>query len=190
MKTVKNSIENTLTINKSVFIASIINVKNKEEAMLEIDKIKTKYKDASHYCYAYIIDDIKKSSDDKEPGGTAGIVIMDVLDKFELNYVICIVTRYFGGIKLGAGGLVRAYRKAVIDVINSNKEKIVPIIDGYKILIKVPYSSQKDLERLINGTYTKEYDNLVTYFIECDKATKERISLTYDILEEKEIKIY
>ena len=71
--------------------------------------IKNKYKDATLHCYAYIIDNIKRFSDDNEPGGTAGMPILNVLENNDLNHILCIVVRYFGGIKLGANGLVRAY---------------------------------------------------------------------------------
>ena len=102
MFTIKN-IENTITINKSKFITNLISVNNIDEINYNLNIIKNKYKDATHNCYAYIINNNKRFSDDNEPSGTAGLPILDCLEKNNLNYVLCIVTRYFGGIKLGAG---------------------------------------------------------------------------------------
>ena len=171
MKVIKVSIINKLEVNKSIFYTDLIKVYSKNEIISELNNIKNKYKDATHYCYAYIIDDIKKSSDDGEPGGTAGVPIMETLNNKDLNYILCVVTRYFGGIKLGAGGLVRAYRKATIEAINNST--LLDLIDGYEIIIKVSYNEQKDLEYLLKDNFKKEYDNDVTYIIRCNKDIKE-----------------
>ncbi len=187
MKVIKENVINKLEVNKSIFYTDLIKVYNKDEVLNELNKIKEKYKDATHYCYAYIIDDIKKSSDDGEPGGTAGVPIMETLNNKDLNYILCVVTRYFGGIKLGAGGLVRAYRKATIEAINNST--LLDLIDGYEIKIKVNYNEQKDLEYLIKDNYQKEYDNDVTYTIKCNKDIKDILDSKYNILSIKEIKI-
>lgn len=187
MKVIKENIINKLEVNKSIFYTDLIKVYSKDEVINELNNIKNKYKDATHYCYAYIIDDIKKSSDDGEPGGTAGVPIMETLNNKDLNYILCVVTRYFGGIKLGAGGLVRAYRKATIEAINNST--LLDLIDGYEIIIKVSYNEQKDLEYLIKNNFKKEYDNDVTYTIKCNKDIKEILEKKYNILSIKEIKI-
>ena len=187
MKVIKENISNKLEVNKSIFYTDLIKVYSKDEVLNELNKIKDKYKDATHYCYAYIIDDIKKSSDDGEPGGTAGVPIMETLNNKDLNYILCVVTRYFGGIKLGAGGLVRAYRKATIEAINNST--LLDLIDGYEIIIKVNYNEQKDLEYLLKDNFKKEYDNDVTYTIRCNKDIKEILEKKYNILSIKEIKI-
>ena len=187
MKVIKENIINKLEVNKSIFYTDLIKVYSKDEVINELNNIKNKYKDATHYCYAYIIDDIKKSSDDGEPGGTAGVPIMETLNNKDLNYILCVVTRYFGGIKLGAGGLVRAYRKATIEAINNGT--LLDLIDGYEIIIKVSYNEQKDLEYLLKDNFKKEYDNDVTYTIKCNKDIKEILEKKYNILSIKEIKI-
>ena len=187
MKVIKENIINKLEVNKSIFYTDLIKVYSKNEIISELNNIKNKYKDATHYCYAYIIDDIKKSSDDGEPGGTAGVPIMETLNNKDLNYILCVVTRYFGGIKLGAGGLVRAYRKATIEAINNST--LLDLIDGYEIIIKVSYNEQKDLEYLLKDNFKKEYDNDVTYIIRCNKDIKEILEKKYKILSVKEIKI-
>ena len=187
MKVIKENISNKLEVNKSIFYTDLIKVYSKDEVINELNKIKDKYKDATHYCYAYIIDDIKKSSDDGEPGGTAGVPIMETLNNKDLNYILCVVTRYFGGIKLGAGGLVRAYRKATVDAINQSI--LLDLIDGYEIVIKVKYEDQKDIEYLIKDNYIKNYDTQVTYTIKCNKDIKDILESKYNIIAIKEIKI-
>ena len=101
MFAIKN-IENIIIINKSKFITNLFFVNNLDEVDYYLTSIKSKYSDATHHCYAYIINNSKRFSDDNEPSGTAGKPILDCLEKNNLNYVLCIVTRYFGGIKLGA----------------------------------------------------------------------------------------
>ena len=97
---------------KSRFIGRIWPVETEEEALERIQQMKKQHYDATHNCWAYIIrDGAVRFSDDGEPGGTAGMPMMQVLQREGLNNVVCVVTRYFGGILLGAGGLVRAYTK-------------------------------------------------------------------------------
>lgn len=97
---------------KSRFIGRVWNVETEEEALAKIQEMKKQHYDATHNCWAYIIKDgAVRFSDDGEPGGTAGMPIIQVLQKEGLYNIVCVVTRYFGGILLGAGGLVRAYTK-------------------------------------------------------------------------------
>ena len=131
-----------------------------------------------------IIANKKKSSDDGEPGGTAGVPIMDTLNKFDLNYILCVVIRYFGGIKLGAGGLVRAYRKSVSEALTQTS--LNELINGYEIVIETSYDKQKELDYLLKDNFTKEFNENVIYKIECDKATKETLEKNYKILSIKE----
>lgn len=117
MFTIKNDLNGELIVNKSRFITYVYKVNNVLEVNEKIDALKAKYKDATHYCYSYIIDNIKRFNDDKEPNHTAGMPILNVLESKNLNYVLAVVVRYFGGVKLGAGGLVRAYTNAVSNTI-------------------------------------------------------------------------
>lgn len=97
---------------KSRFIGRVWLVESEEEALAKIQEMKKKHYDATHNCWAYIIKDgAVRFSDDGEPGGTAGMPMLQVLQRERLNNIVCVVTRYFGGILLGAGGLVRAYTK-------------------------------------------------------------------------------
>ena len=111
--TISDNVRSELIEKKSKFIANAFQVKNKEEAENRINEISKEYFDAKHNCYAYIINDgkniIEKMSDNGEPSGTAGMPILNVIKKRNLQNVLVIVTRYFGGILLGTGGLTRAY---------------------------------------------------------------------------------
>ncbi len=103
-----------IIINKSKFIGTSAPVENEEEALSFIDSVRKEFKDASHNCYAYVIGEnknIQRYSDDKEPSGTAGMPILNVINQENLINTAVVVTRYFGGVMLGAGGLVRAYTK-------------------------------------------------------------------------------
>ncbi len=111
------TIENV--IEKSRFIASAIRVDTAEQAAEFVESKRKKYYDATHNCYAYIVGDKAKFSDDNEPQGTAGMPIYECIKNNSLDYVCVVVTRYFGGVKLGAGGLVRAYSGACADVLRS-----------------------------------------------------------------------
>ncbi|NNU91036.1 YigZ family protein [Anoxybacillus sp. CHMUD] len=116
--TVKGYGETEIIIEKSRFICYVERATTEEEAIRFIQQIKKKHWDATHNCSAYIIgehDHIQKANDDGEPSGTAGVPMLEVLKKKKLKDTVVVVTRYFGGIKLGAGGLVRAYGKAVTE---------------------------------------------------------------------------
>lgn len=116
--TVKGYGESEIIISKSRFITYIDRAETEEEALTFIDKIKKMHPAATHNCSAYIIgehDHIQKANDDGEPSGTAGVPMLEVLKKQHLKDTVVVVTRYFGGIKLGGGGLIRAYGKATTE---------------------------------------------------------------------------
>jgi len=120
--TVKGYGEHEISIQKSRFICYINRAATEEEAQAFIQQIKKKHWDASHNCSAYLIgeqDLIQKANDDGEPSGTAGVPILEVLKKRKLKDTIAVVTRYFGGIKLGAGGLIRAYGSSTSEALNA-----------------------------------------------------------------------
>ncbi|WP_409252033.1 YigZ family protein [Bacillus sp. SCS-153A] len=120
--TVKDTGEHEITIERSRFIAHIKRVETEEEAQDFINQIKKAHWSANHNCSAYMIGEhnlIQKANDDGEPSGTAGVPMLEVLKKRDLKDTVVVVTRYFGGIKLGAGGLIRAYGKAVSQGLNA-----------------------------------------------------------------------
>lgn len=162
MKSIDKNSTSTLIIQKSKFITELIKVNCKEEIDLELENIKNKYKGATHYCYAYIIENNKRFNDDGEPSGTAGMPILNVLENNDLNYILCVVIRYFGGIKLGAGGLVRAYTKAVTTGLENNTIK--EIEPGYKIKITFSYENNKIIDNLLKEeTIQKEFNETIEY---------------------------
>lgn len=115
------------TIEKSVFITTSRHISGEEEAKAFILEISAKYSDATHNCYAYIADksgNFPRFSDDGEPQGTAGMPMLEVLKNNKLSEVAVVVTRYFGGIKLGAGGLVRAYSGSVAENISAAEKAL------------------------------------------------------------------
>lgn len=187
MYTIKENNTYELEIKKSKFITKLYKVHDTGEVVSILSSLREEYSDATHHCYAYIINEHKKSSDDGEPGGTAGIPILQVLDKNDLNYVLCVVIRYFGGIKLGAGGLVRAYTKSISELIKETKT--VKLIKGYKIEIEIPYEEQKQLDYIIRELkYHKSYDSKVTYQVLIPKENVNKLQeYNPTIIEEIEI---
>jgi uncharacterized YigZ family protein len=120
--TIKGYGENEINIERSRFITYVSRTETEDEAQSFIADIKKKNWDANHNCSAYIIGEnnlIQKANDDGEPSGTAGVPMLEVLKKRDLKDTVVVVTRYFGGIKLGTGGLIRAYGKAVSEGLNA-----------------------------------------------------------------------
>ncbi|WP_113930709.1 YigZ family protein [Bacillus sp. P14.5] len=120
--TVKEAGQHEINIERSRFIAQIKRAESEEEAQEFINTIKKDHSNANHNCSAYMIGEhnlIQKANDDGEPSGTAGVPMLEVLKKRDLKDTVVVVTRYFGGIKLGAGGLIRAYGKAVSEGLNA-----------------------------------------------------------------------
>ena len=154
-----------LEINKSKFYCELIPINSLNDIDNIISDIKDEYKSATHYCYAYIFDNTKRFSDDGEPGGTAGMPILNVLEQNNLNHVLAVVIRYFGGIKLGAGGLVRAYTNSVSDTINNSK--IIELIEGKQISIEFTYDNSKQIDYLLKDyeIVNKEYSTNIKYII-------------------------
>lgn len=122
--TVKDSVESITVIERSKFICFLKSCENEEEIKTFIESIKKQHSLATHNCYAYIADEkglVQKFSDDGEPQGTAGMPMLEILKSKNLYKTVAVVTRYFGGVKLGTGGLVRAYQGAVLDGLNNAK---------------------------------------------------------------------
>ena len=125
-----------LEINKSNFIAILYPLNLQEDIAFYIEQSKTDYPKANHYCSASFFGETKEhatASDDGEPSRTAGIPILEVLKHHEVTNILCVVVRYFGGIKLGSGGLVRAYTKACAEAMKSAKFYTKKIVPAYEI---------------------------------------------------------
>ncbi|MFD1416991.1 YigZ family protein [Oceanobacillus jeddahense] len=137
--TVKQQGTDEITIQKSRFIANVKRVESEEEAQEFIQSIKKKHRDATHNCSAYMIgetDHIQKANDDGEPSGTAGVPMLEVLKKKGLKDTAVVVTRYFGGIKLGAGGLIRAYGSATTQGINTTGIVRRELMQGVSVTVE------------------------------------------------------
>lgn len=162
---IKEEIVNELIINKSRFIGILKKIKTEKEVAIILKELKNKYKEATHYCYAYIIDNTKRFHDDNEPSGTAGLPILEVLTKNNLNYLLCVVIRYFGGVKLGTGGLIRAYTKTTSEALKL--AKIVPLIKGQVIKIKFDYPDIKVVDYILKESQITEkiFKADITYII-------------------------
>lgn len=162
MYSINKNIRNEITINKSKFITYLFKVNSKNDIDKLIKQVKDEYKDATHYCYAYIVDDNIKCSDDGEPSKTAGAPLLNVLKKNKLDHVLVIVVRYFGGVKLGVGGLVRAYTKSITECL-----KLIDIIElnsGYLVEINFDHSNIKQIDFILKNIDTnKIYNNIITY---------------------------
>lgn len=152
-RTILREATDEIIIEKSRFIAYAKPVESEEEAIAFIASIKKKHKDATHNVPAYLIgeqNEIQRYNDDGEPSGTAGVPILEMMKKEDLKNLVVVVTRYFGGIKLGTGGLVRAYTKAAKMAIDASqiifKSKLTQLIFrvDYNLLGKIEYEIEKN----------------------------------------------
>lgn len=177
MKTIIEGKTAEVTEKKSRFIANIFHVENVTEADEKIKQINKKYYDAKHNCYAYIVDGIEKCSDDGEPSKTAGAPMLDILKKNQFTNVLVIVTRYFGGILLGTGGLVRAYSEATKRVIENSD--VVEIVSGERYIIEVSYENVNNVLYWCNKLNIKicenVYETSIKLTIESTKEDKEKL---------------
>ena len=188
MKTIKEKVIHELIIKNSRFI-TILYPLNDNNINTIINNLKEEYPKATHYCYAYIYGNDKGCSDDGEPSRTAGFPMLNVLEKEELNNILAVTIRYFGGIKLGAGSLVRAYTKSITE---SLKEiTLIELIEGYKIQIEFPYSEEKQINYLLGNStiLNKEYKENTIYTVLIEKELLNKLSnYNYSILERLYIK--
>ena len=161
MRTISEENKAEILVKKSKFIANIFYIENEEEANNIIKKIKKDYFDARHNCYAYRISSenniLEKYSDDGRPAGTAGQPILNVIRGNELQNVIIVVTRYFGGILLGTGGLVKAYTESAKKVLEETK--IINKQIGKKIKYEILYQDLEKLNYYMRQNKIKIYDS-------------------------------
>ena len=181
-KTVESNEEADITEKKSKFIANIFYITSEEEAEEKIRQMKRKHNTASHHCYAYRIirknEIINKSSDDGEPSGTAGMPMLNILEKNNFINILVVVTRYFGGILLGTGGLVKAYSEATQKVIE--KSEIVIEEEGIELEIELNYKDLENFKYYCNKNNINiidvKYSDLATCLIEANFVEKENIT--------------
>lgn len=178
---IKENVQTEIVVKKSKFICNLIKIESQEEAEEYIKKIKRKYYDARHNCVAYrVIENeqvVEKSSDDGEPSGTAGGPMLNILQKNNLCNVLVIVTRYFGGILLGTGGLVRAYSEATTRAIENSER--VEMVYGVQMQAKIEYSEYEKFKYYCQKNNIKiessEYGQDIICKIELENDVKEKL---------------
>lgn len=165
MYTIKNNSIKEIIIKNSKFITLLYKVYSLEDIKNTLINVKNLYPNATHYCYAYILNNEKRSSDDGEPSGTAGTPILNILESNNLNYILAVVIRYFGGIKLGSSGLIRAYSRSVKEAIKENT--LTKLIEGININITFSWPNIKQIDYLLKDQLInkKEYLDNITYNI-------------------------
>lgn len=189
MLSIKDNVVNEISIKKSKFITYIFRVDSIFDVNSYLSDLNNKYHDATHICYAYIIDGVKRFSDNGEPGGTAGMPILNVLENNNLDHILCCVVRYFGGIKLGTNGLVRAYSSSVSKAILNCS--IVNLVSGKLCSIQFKYDDTKFIDSILKNSViiNKVYDTLVSYSFkisidELDRKCNELNKLNLNILDD------
>lgn len=205
MKTIKQEhIQGEIVEKKSRFIANIFYVQSIEEAEEKIKMMKKEYYDARHNCYAYSIckenEFYTKASDDGEPSKTAGAPILNIIKTNELSNILVVVTRYFGGILLGTGGLVKAYTNATLEALK--KAEFVIEKYGMELAVRIDYIDLENLRYFCKKNEINiikiEYTNYIECTLEVTNEEKNRIIsntndnlfkiLEYQIIKEKNIR--
>ena len=177
------NIKTEIDIKKSRFISHIARTETEDDARLFIQKIKKEHREATHNCSAYIIGEsalIQRADDDGEPSGTAGVPILEVLKRESLYNCTVVVTRYFGGIKLGAGGLIRAYSQSAAEAVKeSGKVFLVPMIPTEIVL---DYTFTNKFEYFLGNENIEikdqEYTDKVTYHLMIEEPMVEKVRET------------
>ena len=167
-----------IEIKKSIFIGHAYFVKSEEEALEILARVKEEHRSATHNCHAYIIGEdglTQRYSDDGEPSGTAGIPMLEVLKKEEMRNVLVIVTRYFGGTKLGAGGLVRAYTEGVVEALDEAKRCLRKNFTRTKIIYDYTFHGA-----IVNLLANENYKII-------EENYTDKVEVTIDIGEDKSI---
>ena len=188
MYTIHENVKNEIIIKNSRFITIIAKIKSKEEVDSILNQIKKDYPKATHYCYAYKIGEtIKKAEDDGEPSSTAGLPMLNILEKEDITNVIAITVRYFGGIKLGTSGLIRAYSKSVKEALKKAQTK--ELIKAVICDITFPYTKEKEINYKIPKEHIldKSYLETITYRIIIPKDSPLLSQYPITIIEESQL---
>ncbi len=184
--TISEAVQAEIVEKKSKFIANLYPVENIEEAERLILEAKRKYHDARHNCMAYrIVKDnqiIEKSSDDGEPSGTAGSPMLNILQKHHLCNIVIIVTRYFGGVLLGTGGLIRAYSDSLLKAVEESH--FIQKCQGIEMLVTVDYSEFDSFKYYCKNNdiliVNVEYKELINCKIELEPDKKEKLMKDFE----------
>lgn len=188
MLTIKENIVSEVIINKSKFITYLYKINNEEDAKKIINDLWDEHKTATHICTSYIIENIVRCNDDGEPSGTAGKPILNVLENNNIDYVLCCIVRYFGGIKLGAGGLIRAYSKCTSEALKC--ATLINLLDGFKIKILLSYDTIKLVERMDINIINKSFNDSIIYTVLVKPDKLKELSNLGEIISKENAKIY
>ena len=174
LQTIKELAKSEIEVKKSRFIGLVFPISDVLEVKKYLDQVKKEYKGANHYCYAYRTPSFEKYDDDKEPSKTAGYPLLELLTKKDLTNVLAIVIRYFGGIKLGAGGLIRSYQKALKEALN--QAVIVPFTTYVYYELVFSYENEAKINKYLKDlVVSKEYADKVKYTIKVATSSQEEI---------------
>ena len=197
MNRIKNNSVDEFVENKSRFITYLQRVENEAEVTAFIKEVKKAHPKATHHCQASLINEnLQSSNDDGEPSGTAGLPMLEILRKRNMEKIAAVVVRYYGGIKLGAGGLIRAYSKGVNEALNNADIYQVKEINKYKVVTSYPYADQ--IEHLLNSEtiLDKDYSIDVSFtYLSNDKSLENKINeitsgqAIIEFVERKEVEI-
>lgn len=180
---IKEDFQHTLIIERSRFLCYVRKCCNEMEAKEFIHEIRKLHPDASHHCYAYIAgmhNELQRSNDDGEPSGTAGSPILESLKKSDVQDVCAVVVRYFGGIKLGAGGLIRAYSRSTSETLKLAPKLQTILVQEYQLIFSYELIGKVDYFLKEEEILSKEYDIQVTYLFQSvhDEIVKQISELT------------
>ncbi|MDI9540934.1 MAG: YigZ family protein [Bacillota bacterium] len=176
MFNVKEKVVSLIEVKKSKFYCILLPIKDDENIKNELAEIKKEYPGARHYCYGAVIGDITRSNDDGEPASTAGRPILETLLNHQLDNVLAVVVRYFGGTLLGTAGLIRAYSQATSEAIKMATLTVPTTVYNYKIT--ADYNLISSLEYLLSTKAVikdRIYDEMVTYFFQSEEDISQEI---------------
>jgi uncharacterized YigZ family protein len=176
--TVAKTHERTEEVKGSSFIAFITTIESLGDVETHLRNIRAKHEDANHNCYAYKLGQTMKFSDDGEPGGTAGRPMLEVLQKRNLDHVLAVVTRYFGGTKLGAGGLVRAYSGSLAKALD--EAGVLEVRDYIMLSFEVPFAVMDSVHRFADSIAGLKREGL--------EYTESGVKLAISLFAEDEVK--
>lgn len=175
----------SFTLKNSRFITYLYYVENTSDVDKYLNLVKSLNIGATHYCYAYIINDYYKYDDDNEPSNTAGKPIYEVLKKNKINFVLCIVVRYFGKVKLGSNNLIKCYSKSCSNALKLSKKH--NLIKGKNITITFDYKLENEILFYVFNNLVKDYKEYITFTFNITLDNYNIIKNKYNVIDNKDI---
>ncbi len=187
MKSIRTKMTNTEIVKKSKFIAIVMPFDDELRLEEELNKAKLEYPKASHYCYAYIIDDKSGYEDDGEPSKTAGSRVLELFKLKKLDNILAIIVRYYGGIKLGTGPLAKAYQEVVNYCLK--EENLITLIDAYLIDLEITYQENDEFIAKYKDYVSKsDFQESINYQLKIPSDLLSDFEYPYEIIKEIKIK--